>query len=409
MNIITFLFLSLCSQFTIIDSVDIGDYANGVAYGSGFVWAVDNGVDRVFKIDPATMNIVSSFPYPGGLDGLGYDGEYLWIGIFSSSIHKVDTTGTCVGTWPSPGATYSYGMTFDGTYLWHSDKNVQMIYRLDYGNPTIVYESFAVSWIPRDLGWYGNHLWATANATTIYELEPSDMSIINSWPSGRENTAGIALGGGYLYFGSNNKDRGMVYKVDVPLALENVVFQATSCYPTMMLQWTTTIQPEMTAFLMERKTPRSDYEHITTIPCACGSPIIQKYSFEDETVLPGEFYLYRLWVILSNGERMGMATTSARLERRELSLDVSPNPFAASTSIYLTGMEQRAERIELKIYDVSGRVVRDLILDPSSFILGATAEWDGRDEDGRAVAPGIYFIRLHAWGKVITKKVSVIR
>ena len=86
-----------------------------------------------------------------------------------------------------------------------------------------------------------------------------------------------------------------------------------------------------------------------------------------------------------------------------------PNPFAASTTIYLTGRGQRAERIELAIFDVTGRRVRDLILYPSSFILPAKLEWDGRDNAGQRVAPGVYFCRITTQGDCSAHPLLLLR
>lgn len=211
--VVTSMFVCCFLSFTIVDSVDIGNFANGVAFGNGYVWACDNGSDVIFKIDPVSMSIVTSFPYSGGLDGLCHDGEFLWIGFFPNMIHKIDTLGGFVGSWASPGGTYSYGMAYDGTNLWHADKNVRMIYQLDYNDPTTILQSFPVSWEPRDLGWYNGHLWASADYANIYELDPIDMTVLNSYFAGRPYCSGVALGGGFLWFGTNNST-GWVYKVD---------------------------------------------------------------------------------------------------------------------------------------------------------------------------------------------------
>lgn len=51
------------------------------------------------------------------------------------------------------------------------------------------------------------------------------------------------------------------------------------------------------------------------------------------------------------------------------------------------------ERVELAIYDVTGRAVRSLA--KAKYAAGAhTVHWDGRDSAGRQVAPGIYLARL---------------
>ncbi|MCK4233626.1 exo-alpha-sialidase, partial [candidate division WOR-3 bacterium] len=66
-----------------------------------------------------------------------------------------------------------------------------------------------------------------------------------------------------------------------------------------------------------------------------------------------------------------------QLENRNLKLIVYPNPFTTFSSIYLSSIVHRAEGIELKIYDVSGRLVKDFSLLPFNFLLSTTVEWDG--------------------------------
>jgi len=86
-----------------------------------------------------------------------------------------------------------------------------------------------------------------------------------------------------------------------------------------------------------------------------------------------------------------------------LALTIKPNPFTTSTTIILPNTGHRAKSMEVHIFDVTGRRVREFILYPSSFILGAT--WDGRDEAGKVLPPGIYFLKLN--GKPVGKVVKV--
>ncbi len=70
-----------------------------------------------------------------------------------------------------------------------------------------------------------------------------------------------------------------------------------------------------------------------------------------------------------------------------------PNPFNPKTTIVYE-LPQRT-RVDLRIYDVSGRLVR--VLEDSEVEPGRhAAEWDGRDGAGRRVASGVYFCRLDA-------------
>lgn len=72
-----------------------------------------------------------------------------------------------------------------------------------------------------------------------------------------------------------------------------------------------------------------------------------------------------------------------------------PNPFTSSTNIKLitTDRAQMSEDLTLNIYDITGRLVRSFILHPSSFVLPAKLVWDGKDEKGKKVKSGVYFIK----------------
>jgi hypothetical protein len=74
-------------------------------------------------------------------------------------------------------------------------------------------------------------------------------------------------------------------------------------------------------------------------------------------------------------------------------LAASPSP--ATGPMRLSFALARPAHAELAIYDVAGRAVRRLV--SQALPAGPSAHtWDGNDENGRAVAPGRYFVRLVA-------------
>lgn len=74
-------------------------------------------------------------------------------------------------------------------------------------------------------------------------------------------------------------------------------------------------------------------------------------------------------------------------------LGAQPNPFNPATTLQL--QLAVAGRARLEIYSVDGRLVRRLDLGERS--MGPHAvPWDGRDDGGRAVASGVYSVRLRA-------------
>jgi hypothetical protein len=94
-----------------------------------------------------------------------------------------------------------------------------------------------------------------------------------------------------------------------------------------------------------------------------------------------------------------------RQAARDIRLTCHPNPFTFSTTIAVEGLtdHQNTRISELNIYDITGRLVKKMSLAPCNLSLGAKATWDGRDEDGKVLPPGIYFLKLNSQpvGKVV--------
>jgi hypothetical protein len=83
-----------------------------------------------------------------------------------------------------------------------------------------------------------------------------------------------------------------------------------------------------------------------------------------------------------------------------------PNPFAAVTRVGFS--LPRRGPVEAAVYDVGGRRVRTLVAEP----LPAgrhRLEWEGTDSAGRAVASGVYFVRLRAEERSFSRKVVLLR
>ncbi len=93
----------------------------------------------------------------------------------------------------------------------------------------------------------------------------------------------------------------------------------------------------------------------------------------------------------------------ARLPSSGASVRAWPNPFTDKVTL---GCELAGPAtVDLRVYDNNGRLVRTLARDEPVTRRGRFA-WDGRDEAGTHLAPGIYFCRLssddgEAWGKVV--------
>ncbi len=84
-----------------------------------------------------------------------------------------------------------------------------------------------------------------------------------------------------------------------------------------------------------------------------------------------------------------------------------PNPFNPETRIQFS--LPQAQRVDLAIYDVHGRLVKELI-DYRDYAPGTyTVDWDGTDLDGKKVASGVYFSRMQAGVYSSTRKMSLVK
>ena len=83
-----------------------------------------------------------------------------------------------------------------------------------------------------------------------------------------------------------------------------------------------------------------------------------------------------------------------------------PNPFNPTTRIEFS--VPSAENVRLEIYNILGERVTSLIDGPMAAGLH-TVEWNSTDAQGRTVASGIYFYRLSAGDKAVTKKMMLVK
>ena len=84
-----------------------------------------------------------------------------------------------------------------------------------------------------------------------------------------------------------------------------------------------------------------------------------------------------------------------------------PNPFNPVTTIHfdLAG----ATAVDLRIYDLQGRLVRVLVAGEIQEAGRRKATWDGRDERGAMVAAGVYLYRLVTENYVGSRRMTLVK
>lgn len=90
----------------------------------------------------------------------------------------------------------------------------------------------------------------------------------------------------------------------------------------------------------------------------------------------------------------------------QISLGVAPNPFSSRTE--LSFALPRAEDVSIGIYDVAGRLVREL--SNGRFDAGDhTVIWDGENGRGDRMPASVYFAGLRVGDRWITREITILR
>jgi subtilisin-like proprotein convertase family protein len=92
----------------------------------------------------------------------------------------------------------------------------------------------------------------------------------------------------------------------------------------------------------------------------------------------------------------------------DFALTNNPNPFNPSTELQFA--LPRDGRVEIRVFDVSGRLVKHF--DLGEITAGVhTTVWRGEDQNGREIVSGVYFSRLYVDGAAVggTRKLSLLK
>jgi hypothetical protein len=135
------------------------------------------------------------------------------------------------------------------------------------------------------------------------------------------------------------------------------------------------------------------------------SETTRKYT--DTTVEPGETYHYELVIRTAIGSEFRSPVATVTVGRWATALSQNfPNPFNPQTTIEYTVSEKAM--VSIDVFDASGKSVLRLYhgeRGPGTY----RTVWDGRDGAGKALASGVYFVRLTAGARTLTRKAVLMK
>lgn len=126
--------------------------------------------------------------------------------------------------------------------------------------------------------------------------------------------------------------------------------------------------------------------------------------------LLGQGYEGMLKVYL-NGHLEDEIPVTVTLERGE-DITIYPNPYRVSEhegGITIALGDVASSDLAIKIYDMFGVLVRDLVGGEETQSRDRDEHWDLKNDDGKDVASGMYIVTIDTGDKVVTRKIMVIK
>lgn len=109
-------------------------------------------------------------------------------------------------------------------------------------------------------------------------------------------------------------------------------------------------------------------------------------------------------LVLQYGSTSGVDDALTRLPQEHFA---APNPFNPATEIHFRLAAEGP--VSVGIYDVTGRLVRELQQGTRMGVGPQVIPWDGCDSSGRAMASGLYMYRIETVAEALTGKLVLLR
>lgn len=276
--------------------------------------------------------------------------------------------------------------------------------------------------------WQGRYLFdpEIAPAAAALDLPPGVWEIVTSFPAMQQEqyivlspTLGDSTGSGVLStaFCLSSHYGGSIFvsPPDSGYSIDNIApgapLNLSVAYNTGIgnqLSWDASPEVDFSYYRIYRS---ADPNFMPGLETLIRSTAIASWS---DTVSAGYQYHYKITALDYAGNESDPAAASLLTAAEEISAPLQfalhqnvPNPFNPVTAIQYD-VPASGGRVTLKIYDVSGRLVRTLV-DAEETPGTKRIIWHGRDEGGSAVASGMYFCRLSAPGHVSTRKMVLLQ
>ncbi|UCG53331.1 MAG: Ig-like domain-containing protein [Candidatus Latescibacterota bacterium] len=181
-------------------------------------------------------------------------------------------------------------------------------------------------------------------------------------------------------------------------------FDARSIDEGVELTWDVASDEEIRGFRIHRRQGDDDHTVIVSGPELI---VRDATKYVDHSTRGGKAYEYTLGVVLESGEEALSQPVRVKTKAYSLALFQNyPNPFNPNTTISFTLPAK--QHVALTIYNVEGKRVTTLVDEVLSEGYQKFT-WNSTNAKGNPVSSGVYFYKLHAGKRTLTKKMVLLK
>jgi len=185
---------------------------------------------------------------------------------------------------------------------------------------------------------------------------------------------------------------------DNSLPVELATFEATPAIDKITLNWTTASETENFGFNVFKKAGSEEWTKVNEqiIEGQGNKSSETKYEFVDFAVRSGDVYSYRLESVSLSGviNVEDIVEIEVLVPEKFVLFNNYPNPFNPVT--HLKFQLPEFSKVSLKVYDITGRVVKTILNNATYDVGQHVVKWDGTNQNETKVSSGMYVYRFSA-------------
>ena len=210
----------------VVQTLKIGESANGVAYGADAVWVTSGEEREVVQISPEPLGVVQRISVGNGPAAVAVSEEAVWVAnTIDGTLSRIDLADGAEQTIPVGAGPAGIAVGADA--VWVASEATGMVLRLDPRTGAIV-QPIGVGNGPTDIAVGEGAVWvANRQDGTVSRIDPTTNSVSATIADVGENPTALAVGAGAVWVANAGDGTIVRLDADADRVDERILFGST--------------------------------------------------------------------------------------------------------------------------------------------------------------------------------------